>query len=312
VSEITLNHLYSGTQNKGHQSIGANGSFWLPPKMQPANFESSLRNFANKGRQDPAQNNTNVVENKKGSSTSSRSLIESKTSAVNPEKVPHPLKSTKHSPTLNPGMIPVSKSTARHPWVSSHPAVNSNSGSGSSPFVNISSNLSLPVLPLGMPKPDPVVSVNKFGTSPSAQYSQRSVHSGTTNASYLGSNNQKTPLTSTDAEFPLVSLSEDQAFDLIKSTFSDGFSFAVNQKGIIRFAFNLENGSSVSVRIENQKDDFKVCFISECSESLRYLSNQFSSMELEGTHSVGKSFTPMFFTSYKEMDNQLTNKPNHD
>ena len=61
---------------------------------------------------------------------------------------------------------------------------------------------------------------------------------------------------------------------MLKDSFvTGGIGFSHNN-GILRFAFSLDNGSSVSVRIEKAANDFKICFISDNSETRDFLATK--------------------------------------
>ena len=76
--------------------------------------------------------------------------------------------------------------------------------------------------------------------------------------------------------------------------------FASNQD-VVRFAVTLDNGSSVSVRIENKEDTAKVCFVSEDVRVLEDLSIKFSPGSVSSSDDQ-PSLNFYFFNSYSQMD----------
>ena len=100
-------------------------------------------------------------------------------------------------------------------------------------------------------------------------------------------------------------LTEDNLIDEIKGLLSDASFHTSYKNGVARFAFSMENGSSVSVRIEQMNDNFQICFICDNKKSLQYLSQKFSSNSL-GLNPKGLPSQIHFFRSYKQMDTLLT------
>lgn len=103
-------------------------------------------------------------------------------------------------------------------------------------------------------------------------------------------------------------LSEEQLAEEIKGFLSDAPFPCSHQNGVLRFALSLQNGSSVSVRIEQMKEHLQVCFISEDKQVLQSLSKSFNSSMVE-SHQGQQPLEVHFFRSYQHMDNVLSSTP---
>ena len=105
-------------------------------------------------------------------------------------------------------------------------------------------------------------------------------------------------------------LSHDELLDRVEDSFvSGGIGFS-HSNGILRFAFSLDNGSSVSVRIEKAANDFKICFISNNQETRDFLATKLVSFSNNLPIPSEHSLNIHIFSSYKEMDHAFSNKQN--
>jgi hypothetical protein len=105
-------------------------------------------------------------------------------------------------------------------------------------------------------------------------------------------------------------LSHDELLDHVEDSFvTGGIGFSHNN-GILRFAFSLDNGSSVSVRIEKAANDFKICFISNNQETRDFLATKLLSFSNNLPIPSEHSLNIHIFSSYKEMDHAFSNKQN--
>ena len=50
MSDLTINSNLASSGKVNHKSIGSNGSFWLPPKMQSMSFDSSLKQLSSSSK----------------------------------------------------------------------------------------------------------------------------------------------------------------------------------------------------------------------------------------------------------------------
>jgi hypothetical protein len=93
----------------------------------------------------------------------------------------------------------------------------------------------------------------------------------------------------------------DQFSDNVTNLLLDAPLLFASNQDVVRFAVTLDNGSSVSVRIENMEDSATVCFVSEDARVLEDLSIKFSPQSF--TSSEGKpNLNFYFFNSYSQMD----------
>ncbi len=93
----------------------------------------------------------------------------------------------------------------------------------------------------------------------------------------------------------------DQFSDNVTNLLLDAPLLFASSQDVVRFAVTLDNGSSVSVRIENMEDSAKVCFVSEDIRVLEDLSIKFSPQSVSSNE--GKpSLNFYFFNSYSQMD----------
>jgi hypothetical protein len=289
---------------EGHKSLGRGGSFWLPPKMSTDNFETNLKQFSKStsskkslflksdrsGVGDRVSNESfkgfisQSSANGSAGKSNSSSLIGDdsndfrKPSSANLRKAAN-LETAK---TFSNKFIPSpfnNKNLAVSP--KTLPANTSLIAQKSSSHVNS-----------GFPKPE-VLKKRSVG------------YDGTKSA--LGSPNDN--LSRELPEKTGYKIEENHTGPFSFDQFSDNVSkilldapllFAANQD-VVRFAVTLDNGSSVSVRIENMKDSAKVCFVSEDIRVLEELSIKFSPKSFSGSEDK-PSLNFYFFNSYSQMD----------
>ena len=301
MTDISFNPSLKGA--KGHQSIGSGGSFWLPPKMKVEKFESGPQKFSN------------TSGNPKNQNLSSQS---------EPFALPPP-----KSKNYNSQLRPADTNRGHFPAKINSPEVHAQSIPSHAKQILVTPSKS-PISPI-LATPSGSLFANHLASNsrsvplspdhplaPSANHSQlngqRTFSSnGTGNAVPYGLKDESlfrnVAVPAEDFMHKQSKpLTEDELVDEIKQHLSDApfhFSF---QKGVMRFAFSLENGSSVSVRMEQMKENLRICFISGDPESLQSLANKFSSSSPE----FDGSALPLefhFFSSYQQMDDVFSVSP---
>jgi hypothetical protein len=302
VNSVSFNP--SQKSSDGHKSIGRGGSFWLPQKMSAENFETNLKQFSNSTSSQKSfpSKSLRFVGGDRVSNESFKELIsqssangsfgKSKTSSMigmSPAKLDKPspvnLKNTANlvtAKTYSNTVIP-------------------------SPLSNKLSSVSSKTLPanLSIVFQKSLSHLNSELLKPEVLKKRSFGDDGTKSAFDLFNDNLPRELPEKAENESANSLSGSFSFD----QFSDNVTnllldapllFASNQD-VVRFAVTLDNGSSVSVRIENMDDSAKVCFVSEDVRVLDDLSLKFSPQSF--TSSEGKpSLNFYFFNSYSQMD----------
>ena len=288
----------------GHKSLGRGGSFWLPPKMSTENFETNLKQFS---KFSSSQKNLSSKSNLSGEGgqvkgESFKSLLpQSQSSAYN--------SADKSNPSSIPGVM--------------------TNGFGKSSSSNLKSSVNLVTTNSFLTTGKPLLSNDKnfadkslttnistFAKKPSSFVSLSLPNSqglkkrtfrddGTKSAFDLLNDNLSREL----PEKPTNETEQNQSGPFTFDQFSDKVStlifetpvlFSAHQD-VVRFAVTLDNGSSVSVRIENMKDFTNVCFVSEDMRVLEDLSDKFSSKSLSSNKDE-PSLNFYFFDSYSQMD----------
>lgn len=303
MSDLLINSNLASVGKASHKSIGGNGSFWLPPKMQSMSFDSSLKQLSSSSSKtslppsgDPLKVATPGNINSVKSNLTNHNLPKVRDGDFfesRPEKTQGKPLSTTSSP-LRP--LRQDKGSAPSRMIKSIPSV------VNTPSAMISSSEIIPHLaPLS-----PSMS-GKSENPEYAPFSSTAFNNGTRNAKFLFSDPNKDAFFSTQSDFLSLSLSEGDVFDFIKSYQEGSLSFGANKKGVVRFAFTLEDGSSVSVRLESMAENLQICFISESASALESLQSKFASISEDLASFPGQTFVPLFFSSYSEMDAYLIN-----
>lgn len=306
MTDISFNPTSQGS--KGHQTLGSGGSFWLPPEMKIEKFETNLERF--KGGSNALFNHSSGKGAKPFASLgdSSVKLFQKELSLVHTaEKNPNKFTEEKSFPAPNQKIAKVNTSVSssrvsadsllQQPGVAAY-----NSGQSESHLIPVNpraifiNSISLSTLSRKTRKKN---SSNEFTSSSNG--TDRATLSGNRNESLL-------PFFSDPSEDILSSqakvLNSEELVNGVKDLIAYTPFTCFNQKGILRLAFTLEDGSSVSVRIESVKDNLQICFISEDSHVLKSLSDN---IYLSEDHFREASFPLQFhfFTSYKQMDDLL-------
>ena len=294
----------SQKSSDGHKSIGRGGSFWLPPKMSTENFETNLRQFSNST---PSQKS--FPSKSLGSGGEDRVLNESFKGLISHSSANGSAAKLKPSSMLGvtPNELgkssPVNLKNAAN-LVTAKPFSNT---AIPSPFSNKYSSVSTKTLPVnisllaqkslshpnsGIPKPE-ILKKRHFE------------HDGTKSAFDVLNDNLSRELPekaeNESAQNQSGPFSFDQFSDNVTNLLLDAPLFFASNQDVVRFAVTLDNGSSVSVRIENMEDSAKVCFVSEDVRVLEDLSIKFSPQSVSSSESK-PSLNFYFFNSYSQMD----------
>jgi len=303
MSDLLINSNLASTGKTNHKSIGANGSFWLPPKMQSISFDSSLKKLSSSSKTSFPSSSDQANVSTPGSFNSVKSNLTNHNQSILRdadffENRPEETQSKYTKPSSSP-LRPSLKDIRSTPSTMIHsipPAVNA------SPAMISSSEAITHLAPL------PHLTNAKSGNGGYASFPPSALYnSGTRNASFLASDFTKDAFFSTQSDFPTTSLSEDEVFDFIRSYQEGSLSFGASKKGVIRFAFTLGDGSSVSVRLEQRAENLQICFISETVSALESLQSKFASISEDHVSFSGATPVPLFFSSYSEMDACLLN-----
>ncbi len=305
MTDLTVNSSLANKGRQSHKSIGANGTFWLPPEMQSSNFEANLKRFT------PIS--PKVVHQNLNSHENHSLKFEAAKESFSKESFRSNLDNSGNGPIFknfskgtigkaqNAGISSnhfnsVKAQTSSLKELNSIPSpLNSNAVSNVN-FANStipSSNLSL------MP------TLKVTGNALHILYGAVIKKDGIKDAFAFTDKHSNETYRQQEALFPHASFSEDEAFEFLQCCVSGSLSFGGSHNGVVRFAFSMEDGSSVSVRLEKKGQDFQVCFISESSKTLNHLSQKFTSLNHEWSQFDAPSVTTMFFSSYKEMDKAL-------
>jgi len=305
MSPVSFNPSQKGPN--GHQSLGQGGSFWLPPKMKIEKFESNLKQFSNP---------------RPSSSKSSSGSV------PNPQTQAHLTKGTPKSfiPHVKVSEVDPGKSSNRQ--IAANSAINSASSRPDIPIRSVMQGNLLPLSPLGAPifskgknfvdqsfvPPTSTFakgtsfakSSNEIKSKTSQSVPFRGYHDGIESAlsdlsDYNPQRNSPKSTLNDDSENRSVSLSLEQLSQKVSEFVSDAPLLLAQQKEVFRFAVSLDNGSSVSVRIENMKDSVSVCFISEDSQVLDDLHHQFPNPPTSN-QDTKPEVAFHFFNSYSQMD----------
>jgi hypothetical protein len=312
MTEVSFNPSTKGP-SQGHQVMGSSGSFWLPPKMRAETFSSNLQKFSTPSNKLPRKvsekGNDNISRSGVNSNSSKDNIIKP-SSVANHVGSGSSVKASKfgnlsfHSNQANPlkGQVLLSNSSMPSKVIP-QPYAHSNPTLSNSPQSKTSGSI---------PQQISNLSGHKLGTrfNKIDDLSFGGTESATTYSNLDDSKYHKKPKNSfNDKELTHSNpLSHDELLDRVEDSFvSGGIGFSHNN-GILRFAFSLDNGSSVSVRIEKAVNDFKICFISNNQETRNFLATKLLSFSKTLPIPSEHSLNTHIFSSYKEMDHAFSNK----
>ena len=293
----------------GHKSLGRGGSFWLPPKMSTENFETNLKQLS-KASSSPS----NINLSTKSALPSGVELKSESFKGLHSQS--YPQSSGKSSASVlsspvTPGVI--SNPTLKSSTVNLRNVANLETAK---PFLNTAipslfSNENFAVSTKSLPKNTPsIVQTSSpflnYGSPKLEVLKKKSFgNDGTKSAVNLLNDNlfrefSKKPTNQTEFN-QAGSLSFDHFSEKVSELLMDPPVLFASNQDVVRFAVTLDNGSSVSVRIENMNDSFSVCFVSQDLQVLRDLQINFSPK----SSSIKEDQTPLnfyFFNSYSQMD----------
>jgi len=312
MTEVSFNPSTKGPSH-GHQVMGSAGSFWLPPKMRAETFNSNLQKFStssNAVSKKVSIKENNHISHSAVSKDSPKANFIKPNSGTNHEVSGSSVKASKFGNLSFRGRQALALKGQSSPLNSSTPSkvipqtyAHSNPTSMFAPKSKISGSVFQQISTvsdqnLGT-RLSKVVDLGFGGAQSATSYSNLD------DPSFY----KKTKNSFNDNEFTHSNpLSHDELLDHVEGSFvTGGIGFSHNN-GILRFAFSLDNGSSVSVRIEKAANDFRICFISDNSETRDFLATKLlsfsSNLPIPNEHSLNTHI----FSSYKEMDHAFSKK----
>ena len=307
VTDISFNP--SLQPSKGHKSIGSSGSFWLPPKMKAGSFDASIKSFSStspnpNGAQPKLQNlPLSVTQNSSLHSAPYSKHLNSEFAERSNKPINEKLASPKifSTPKQNNGLTQIQEKILR-----------------GGARMHIQENGNSTILQDGVPITK--LTVSSFSAKVSSQVTiknsdgqlsvfSNSASSGTGNAVLNNLNEHKTQIfqdeTKSSKQDRSRSFTEENLVNEIKEVLITEPFHTFYKNGVARFAFSMDNGDSVSVRIQQMKDSFQICFICEDKKSLHSLHHKFSSFNQEiNAKNISAQFH--FFNSYKQMDDVIS------
>lgn len=317
---------FTPASHAGHQTIGKNGSFWLPPEMQNSSFDSHLKNQM-KPTQGKGGADSSLVSNKQVLNPTSNISkgMDGQVTKKNPQVNHKPLKQIQRVPSesqknaaethitrtgISRSNPSVSKMISRNHNPLSHPLINQATSSKGTPTHSyLNPNLSLK--PFINAKDSPQIDQNpKLLEGNQTRLGVRDGikdASDSSNANFLykskGSFSNQSKWSNSHGENNSRFLYE-TALRKILPLFSRTSS---EQTDILRFATELPNGESVAMRVECNKKEISLVAI--CSNLANHEEIAFSSYELlESLASLTKRKTSFqIYSSYEEFDQNHAN-----
>jgi hypothetical protein len=294
----------SQQSSDGHKSIGRGGSFWLPQKMSAENFETNLKQFSNStssqksflsksfrdvGGDRVLNESFKALISQSCANGSSGKSKPSSTIGVSPNKFGKPspvnLKNAANLGTAKPFL----NTAIPSPFSNKHSTVSAKTLPAN---LSLIAQKSLSHLNSELPRPE-VLKKRSFGND------------GTKSAFDLINDNLSRELPekadNESAQSLSGSFSFDQFSDNVTNLLLDAPLLFASNQNVVRFAVTLDNGSSVSVRIENMEDSANVCFVSEDVRVLEDLSLKFQPQAVPSSEGK-RSLNFYFFNSYSQMD----------
>ena len=312
---------FTPASNAGHQTIGKNGSFWLPPKQQVSSFDSHLKNqmkpSSGKGGADSSSVSNKQVSD--SSSNISKGLVAqgtNKNTQVNlkPLKQNHLVASESkrtgaETPNARIGISKnnptISQMISRNHSVLFNPLTNQTSSSYQIP-INSYTNPQLTLNP-------PILAKYSLQSAPNHKsLEENSVRIGSRDGT-------KDALRALNEDFlsrSKSSLSNDSKWSNSDTKDNSNFLYETalrkilpllsrtssEQTDIVRFATELPNGESVAMRIECNKQEIKLVAI--CSNPASHQDISLASLDLlDSLKSMTKHKTSFqIYSSYEEFD----------
>lgn len=298
-----------GNPTPKHQSIGKNGSFWMPkdsPDIKKTNISNSKSNKGNSNTTTRTSNSHPPVKVPPSNSSNNSKLSFERTILSEESKI---------SPKLNLLKNPTIRQKSNSHGKS---LVNSNLSQVSRFAKTVKGAVlnSRPIVPVPVPKePFKTTIAHELTQKPvsrdngSQDQGKKNKHHGTKNAKSLSVTNSK------DIDTPIQEISvnnfssTDSAIvaklvSLIGKSVSPRVAYTNKfAKKVVRFAIDLPNGSKLGVRLEKNDEGVSLCFIAP-DESTRVLLNFCQTRIKEKVDSdQGTQLKVHVFSNYQEMDN---------
>ena len=312
---------FTPASNSGHQTIGKNGSFWLPPELQASSFDSHLKNQmkpnSDKGRAGSSLlPNKQVLNSKSNFTNCIKGQVAKKNTQVNLKafKQIHQVASESkknaaetHIPRtgISKSNPSVSKMVLRNHNVLSHSLPNQTTSSYLTPvnsYINPRLSLSPPVPTKYSPQTAPNLKLLeensvRVGVRDGIKDAPRSF-----NAEFL--NKSKSDL-SNDSKWSNSDAKDNSKFlyeTALRKILPLFSRTSTAQTDIVRFASELPNGESVAMRIECSKEEIKlvaICSNSSMHQDVALVSHDLLD-SLESITNRKSSF--QIYSSYEEFD----------
>ena len=316
---------FTPASHAGHQTIGKNGSFWLPPELQASSFDSHLKNqmkpSERKGGADSSlvrikqalNPTTNISKGMDGQVANKNTQVHLKPLNQIQQVASESKKNAAESRNTRTGIRKsnpsVSKMVSRNHNLLSHPLVNqatSSQGTPSNAYIN--PNLSLkPFIsakyPSQIAQNQKLLEGNKAGfgardgikdalSSSNADFLDKSKGSFSNQSKWSNSHGK-------DNSRFLYETALRKILPLFSRTASE-------QTDIVRFASELPNGESVAMRIECNQQEIKLAAI--CSNPALHQDIAISSQDLlDSLESMTNRKTSFqIYSSYEEFDQHHT------
>ena len=316
---------FTPASHAGHQAIGKNGSFWLPPELQATSFDSHLKNqmkpTQGKGGADSSlvrnkqdlNPTSNISKGKDGQVTNKNTQVHLKPLKQIQRVASESKKNAAESPNTRTGIsksnLSVSKMVSRNHNPLSHILINQGTSSQGTPtnsYINPNLNLKpfIPAKYLSQIVQNPkLLEGNKAGagvrdgikdalSSSNADFLNKSKGSFSNQSKWSNSHGK-------DSSRFLYETALRKILPLFSRTSSE-------QTDIVRFASELPNGESVAMRIECNQQEIKLTAI--CSNLALHQDIAMTSHDLlDSLESVTNRKTSFqIYSSYEEFDQHHT------
>jgi len=313
VAELSFNPSVNGP-NQGHNSIGSNGSFWLPPKMRTGDFKSNLQKYNSNSQKSNHQLNASGIHQQAKLNYSgvarpgdSAPKMIGSSQLASSTYIKSSGSSKVSAQTVKPSSVSVKSLHRNSPIFAklmNHPL----SYNASDSFLHSKPASSSKVILSGLDERSGAklakeVSDLKFDGTKSAFFKHNPDEPAFKRHKYFPSEEVFTHSNS---------VSPDELLDRLEHSFNGNAVGFSHNKGILRFAFSLDNGSSVSIRIKKSECNFQICFITDNIETQNYLANKLHSFSNNLSIPTDHSLNLHIFSSYKHMDKTFSNSNSND
>ncbi len=321
---------FTPASNIGHQSIGKNGSFWLPPKMQMPSFQSHLNNYKSPNAASPLANIAhrgvgqkfgNQAADSNSKSNPSHNLKAPLPQSIAPKHfldgkrldapfLPKEVSNIKSIKTNSRSLNPLFPQKGSGVTQSDVTIISKNQNPTSQSILN-----NLPVSDIRRLVIQVEVALKKLQArlkhqkgSTSDKYPSEGGSAGTKNAPSGFSEKFL------DTKFANNSPDRESS-DLSDQHFSDSFSEIIlfrllpklghdslPESEVIRFSYDLPNQEQVTFRMECSKQQVDVSVICESHKKYPGLKDSLSALFAKLQVGLPTSFSLQFFNSFEEFD----------